>query len=195
MSRFDSSTRTVGLDHNPLRRRSDRVEWWIRFATTMIVVLVAPIVAGFAASSAYAAGIRAEAAERSSRQLTQAVLAQDATYSSSATGAVSTVLTYASWKAPDDTPRTGWIRAKIGATAGTAIPIWIDTQGVPTNPPRGHDQTLAVTTATAILIPIGAALLFGIGFLIVRAILDRRRLAQWQAAWLAIEPKWSGRTA
>ena len=179
----------------PLRRGSDRVEGWTRATATVIVCLVAPVIAALMATAVYHNGMRTEESQRAERHLTQAVLAQDAVYSSTGTGSLSTVLTLATWKGVDETEHTGWVRARIGTMAGAAVPIWIDAQGVPTAPPREHDQTLAAAAATAILVPICTALLLGLCCLVLRVILDRRRLCGWQAAWSQIEPQWSGRPA
>jgi hypothetical protein len=193
MTLIDHAARSIGLDRNPMRRRSDRVEGWVRLTTTVILLLVAPIIAGLAARAAYLSGTKAEAAERAQRHRIEAVLLQDATYSSS-TGVVPTVLTLATWRTADDAVKTGWVRARIGATSGSSVRIWINDRGVPVDPPRDRDETIAVTVATAILVPVTAALLLGIAQLVLRACLDRHRMAQWQRAWQQIEPDWRGRT-
>ncbi|MBT8228043.1 MAG: hypothetical protein HKP61_00190 [Dactylosporangium sp.] len=193
MSLFAHATRSIGLDGNPLRRGTDRVEGWTRLTATIIVLIVTPVVTGMAACSAYRDGARAEAAERIGRARTDAVLTQDAITSPSSIGKAPTVLTSASWKATDDTPRTGLIAATAGTTAGATLSIWINTAGIPTDPPRDHEETLAATLATAVLIPTGVLLIVGIVHLAVRIALDRRRFAQWQLAWQRIEPGWSGR--
>jgi hypothetical protein len=86
------------------------------------------------------------------------------------------------------------VNARVGTHAGTAVTTWIDTEGNPTEPPRTHDETVAQTAATVILVPLGLLMLLGAAQWALRAVLDRRRLAQWQTEWLWVEPRWSGRT-
>lgn len=196
MSLFAHATRSMGLDHNPLRRRTDRVEGWAKLTATLIMVVLTPIVTVLAAHSAYLDGISQEKTDNLARERVQATLAQDATYSTSSGSEAdgeTTVLTQASWMAPDNSLRTGWIRATAGTTAGALVPIWVDHNGFPTNAPRAHDETLTATTATAAVIPLIMLMVVGVIHLVLRIILDRRRLSQWQDAWQRVEPGWSGR--
>ena len=192
MTLLTHAARSIGLDHNPMRRRTDRIEGWSRLTATVILFLLAPVLACLAARAAYLSGASTEASDLVARQRTEAVLLQDASYSSS-TGVVPTVLTLATWRTADDTVKTGWIRARSGATSGSTVKIWINRDGLPADPPRDHSETLATTVATAVLIPPGTALVLGIGQLVLRACLDRRRLAEWQIAWQRVEPGWCGR--
>jgi hypothetical protein len=193
MSLFAHAARRIGLDHNPLRRPTDRVECWARLTVTIVILLITPTVAALAARTTYRDGVRAEASERASRNQAAAVLTQDATYSSVSAETAPTVLTFASWQGGGTTPRTGWVRARAGATAGATVLIWVDADGVPTDPPRDHNDTLAATIATALLIPLIAVVTLGIAHLVLHMFLERSRLAMWQREWQQIEPRWSGR--
>ncbi|MBN1173618.1 MAG: hypothetical protein JXA67_15720 [Micromonosporaceae bacterium] len=190
MSLFAHATRSMGLDKNPLRRGTDRVEGWARLTATVIMLVVTPVITIAAACATYEDGTQAELLERNERHEEQARLLQDP---ASSAQAGTTVLAQASWRAGDETNRTGWVQTTVGATAGAAVPIWIDRRGDLADPPRDHDETLAATIATAVLIPLGILLMLAITHLILRIVLDRRRLSQWQRAWQAIEPGWSGR--
>jgi len=99
----------------------------------------------------------------------------------------------ARWTASDGTARTGEIYAPAGAKAGSTVMVWADGSGQLTDLPlqRGdvpEEIALAASLATVAV----AAVLAAIG-LITRWVLDRRRLAAWDARWKATGPQWTGR--
>ena len=99
----------------------------------------------------------------------------------------------ARWTAPDGTPRTGEIYAPVGAKAGSTVTVWADRSGqltpIPLQPGDvGEEIALAASLATVAV----AAVLAAIG-LSARWVLDRRRLAAWDARWKATGPQWTGR--
>jgi hypothetical protein len=59
-------------------------------------------------------------------------------------------------------------------------------------PLLGTDVTDRVAMAAA-LATAGAALVLALLWLVTRWLLDRRRLAAWDARWAVTEPQWSGR--
>jgi hypothetical protein len=77
--------------------------------------------------------------------------------------------------------------------AGRTVRLWVNTTGSPTGPPMNHRQVVAneVTAAAAASATLGIMLLFlaWAG----RRVLDRRRLAAWEAAWAAVGPQWTRR--
>jgi hypothetical protein len=90
-----------------------------------------------------------------------------------------------------------WIRAGlvvvflIGApTAGVAAGLWTahaEDSGTGT---RGASVEPAVLTGIMALAVAALALL--IVLRLIRRVLDWRRLAAWEAAWRAVEPRWTG---
>lgn len=194
MSRLTQLARSAGLDGNPMRRRTDRVEALVRITVCLVLLVVTPVITWLIGREAYQDGVRIEREERARRHNVEAVLLQEATTSPSAPTAEPTVLATASWTVPggEDT-RTGWVPAKAGTTAGATIPVWVDSSGLPTSAPRPHDETVAQTAAIVVLVPLVTILIAIAAQLGIRAALDRHRLRQWQAAWLRVEPLWSGR--
>jgi hypothetical protein len=177
-------------DRNPLRRGSDRVE------TAMLGVLLAAFLVGapFAAHAAgswtYAASIREAQAQQASLGQVPATLLQAAAPWSVGEGGAEA---QAWWKAPDGQVRTGQIFVPSGAPAGSTVKVWVNQAGQLTGSPLQHSQVtgraviaqvLAVTALAVVLIIVGWA---------ARWALDRRRLASWEAEWLASEPRWSPR--
>jgi hypothetical protein len=177
-------------DRNPLRRGSDRAE------TAMLGVLLAAFLVGapFAAHAAgswtYTTSTReAQAQQAALRQVPATLLQAAAPWSLSEGGAEA----QARWTAPDGQVRTGQIFVPNAAPAGSTVMVWVNQAGRLTGSPLQHSQVtgrtviaqvLAVTALAVVLIIVGG---------VARWALDRRRLAAWEAYWLACGPRWSPR--
>ena len=129
--------RWLGLDHNPLRRGTDRVEAALRLAMILLVVVAVPAAAVAAGRWAdHYALHRAQAQMAVDHQVT-AVLLRDAP----AIGApdpytsVPTAWVPARWQPPGQPPRTGEVLALVGARKGSTVRTWIDPAGAVTDPP------------------------------------------------------------
>ena len=186
--------RWLGIDRNPLRRGTDRVEAALRLV--MIILVVAAVPAAAVAVGRWAdhyALHRAQAQMAVDHQVT-AVLLRDAPaigtpdpYTS-----VQTAWVPARWQPPGQPPRTGEVLALVGARTGSTVRTWIDPSGAITDPPLDHrvivgNVWLAVT-ATCLV----SWLLLLVAGVLVRRGLDRRRLRAWEAEWRASGPLWSG---
>jgi hypothetical protein len=187
------SVRLLGLDGNPMRRTVDRFETAVRIALLTAFLVVAPPIAAHVAHHAEAAGLRAEH-EQAPRHRVTATLLRDAPppvghFNTTATEP----LVKARWTMPDGTLRTGDIRSPWNQDSGSTVAIWTDDAGLPVDPPLSHSDLVgqAVTAATMALAILAIAVL--VIHQIARRILDRRRMADWEADWSAIEPQWTGR--
>jgi hypothetical protein len=194
-----SATRAVrylGLDRNPLRRRSDRIEAWVTASALATIVIVGPAAAWGAGTEAYRDAVAAGSATSAAGYAVEAVLLDDAVYVPS--DAEATVLprrppVSARWVGPDGTPRSGEIIADAGGPAGTAIVIRTNARGTPVS--TGADRQYALERA----LTLGAMALWGVALsaavvgLAIRRGLERRRLVSWQIGWTMVEPRWSGR--
>lgn len=184
--------RRIGLDGNPLRRRTDRA------ATTVTLVLLAVFLLGGPLLSAAAAGWSARAAAadrqaaRSWRQV-PAVLLDSAAVSASADGFDASSWGIARWTAPDGRARTGDIPVSVGLTAGQVVPLWVNQGGSPTGPPVSHRGALTREIGAALVAPVVLGILLLCLAAAARWLLDRRRLADWEAAWTAVGPQWTRR--
>ncbi|HTX29618.1 MAG TPA: hypothetical protein VME19_21645 [Streptosporangiaceae bacterium] len=177
-------------DRNPLRRGSDRAE------TVMLGVLLAAFLAGapFAARAAaswtYATSAREAQAQRAVIHQVQATLLQPATPWNVSMGGSEAE---ARWRAPDGQPRTAELMVPAGALAGSTVTVWTNRAGQLTDPPLEHSQVVGrADMSQALAIVILAVTLTILGWL-GRRVLDRRRLAGWDADWLATGPRWSSR--
>jgi hypothetical protein len=78
------------------------------------------------------------------------------------------------------------------STGGTAA-VWVDADGRPTGPPgalASLDLEVSLAAASAALALACVLVLAGAG---ARCLLDRQRMAGWEAAWRAVGPQWSRR--
>jgi len=186
--------RRIGLDRNPLRRRSDRIEAWVTLILMAMVLVVGPLTAWHAAGSAYYHAVRASEWDRQHRFQVTAVLVTDADVGVQApdddhpmepTG-------QARWVAPEGSARTGVVTAEPDQRAGSTVVIWTDRHGAVTLPPVERNSSmdgLAAGLLAAIGVVVGV-----VGILtLVRRRLDNRRMDQWQTEWMFVEPGWSGR--
>jgi hypothetical protein len=176
------------LDRNPLRRRSDRAETAILGVLLVAFLAGAPFAAHAAASWTYATSKREAQAQQAAAHQVPATLLEAAqsvgVYSAEAN---------ARWRAPDGHMVTGQVFVPSGAVAGSTVEVWVNQAGELTDSPldasqvasrAGLGEVLAVSGLAVALITIGG---------LVHWALVRRRLAAWDADWLATGPRWSPR--
>lgn len=183
--------RRLGLDHNPLRRRSDVIEGWLLPLTVVTFLFLGPLVAGLIGLRVQADNAAAQRAERSWHQVPAVLLTAAPGPMMSDNGANAwLVWTRARW-VTDGRTRTGIVPAPSGTRAGATVRVWLDRTGAVRVPPltaaRADDR---IVVAMAFALAALAVFLAGLA-LVIRAILDRRRLAGWEAAWLSVGPQWS----
>jgi hypothetical protein len=183
--------RRLGLDGNPLRRRLDKIAACLAALLMAVFLIGAPMLSTAAArwvGHAVAAGQRAA---RSWRQV-PAVLLRGAPLPDVG-GGFGTSWVRARWTAPDGHMRTGRIPVSTSLAAGSTVQLWVDAAGSPTGPPPRYAAPVASEALVAVLATaaLGVVLwwLAGAG----RWVLDRRRLAGWEAAWAAVGPQWTWR--
>jgi len=177
------------LDHNPLRRGSDRAETVLLGVLLAVFLAGAPFAAHAAGSWAYTLSAREAQAQRASLHHVPATLLEAAP----GWNAYAAPDVDARWRAPDGQVRTGEVFVPPGAAAGSAVLIWTNRAGQLADPPLGPTQlaSRALLAEGAAAGSLAAALIVA-GWLARRS-LDRRRLAAWEADWLATGPRWSPR--
>jgi hypothetical protein len=184
-------TRRLGFDHNPLRRRSDVIEAWLLPGVIALFLILGPFVAGAAGLWVHAENAAAQRTVQSWHQA-PAVLLQAAPGPMMPDNGSNTwlVWTPARWTAAGRA-HTGSVPAPSGDRAGTTVPVWLDRAGnvqvPPPTPAYAHDR---VMLGMGLALIVFALFLAGLAFL-GRRILDRRRIARWEAAWLSVGPQWS----
>ena len=179
------------LDRNPLRRGSDRAETVVLGALLAAFLAAAPFTAHAAGSWAHASAVRDAQAQRASLHQVTATLLRAAPVLSGY-GLASDVAVEARWRAPDGRVRTGELLVTATVAAGHSTRIWVDRAWL-TGPPLSWDQvTGRVQLAVGVAVG-GLTVLLILAAWLVRGGIDRRRMAAWDADWMANGPRWSPR--
>jgi hypothetical protein len=85
------------------------------------------------------------------------------------------------------------VHLTAGELAGGTVRIWVDRTGRLASTPLTRDQVTGRTQFAAGTAVAGLALVLAAVGWLTRRSLDRRRLAGWDADWLANGPRWSPR--
>jgi hypothetical protein len=184
-------TRRLGCDGNPLRRRSDLFEAWLLPAAVAAFLALCPIVAVVAGAWVRADNAAARHAELSWHRV-EAVLLQAAPGPEfTDNGANSWVVWTAARWTIDGRRYVGDVPAAATSRAGSTLAVWLDRSGRVRTPALTMAQLRGrFVTASWISLASLAVLLAGLVSLARRA-LNKRRLAGWETAWLAVGPRWS----
>jgi len=187
-------TRRLSGDGNPLRRREDVLQSWIAplaIATFLVLCPVAALATGAFVHAENASALRAESSYRPVR----VVLLQSAPGPEQSDHGANTWLvpTLGRWTA-DGRTHLGEVPAPAGAAEGSVITVWLDRAGKVQLPlltaAQARDRLIG---ATVTVLATLALLLAGLAWASKR-VLDRRRLAGWEADWLAVGPRWTRQT-
>ncbi len=181
----------LGLDGNPLRRRTDKIAAYGALVLLALFLVGAPIVGIAAGPWAYRLTMSEHRGQRSWHQVT-AVLLQTApvelgSYDTSGSPSL------ARWTPPAGPPREGMISVPAGTRPAAVSGFWVDGSGRWAGPPLSP-RIAAVRVAAAVVI----STLMLAGVLASMAsfsgwLLDRRRLAGWEADWDSVGPRWTRR--
>jgi hypothetical protein len=187
------AARRLGLDGNPLRRRTDRIATWLAAQFLVVVLIGVPLSGVLAFTWAGRAGAAELRAERSWREV-PAVLLRSVPVSGSVAGSVfGYSWVPARWTAPDGRVRSGDIPVEVGLSAGRTVPMWVDATGTPTDVPLTHRAVLArAAPAATVAAHLQLIVLFCLAA-VGRWLLERRRLADWELAWSIVGPQWTKR--
>jgi hypothetical protein len=193
-TRLARFARWLGLDRNPLRRPTDRIEAAIRLATMILLVVAVPLVCIVVGHVAARLAQRQAHTQAAAERKVAAVLLQgvSAGRTPDPYSAVQMTMVPARWQPPGQAPRFGQVLAPSGAPAGGTENIWIDASGgVASAPDAGLvDAAVAVAVINTCL---GAGLVVLLSNGLARLALERRRISDWDAEWQATGPLWSGR--
>ncbi len=185
--------RQMGLGRNPLRRRTDRIEAWISAALLVAFLIGAPLLASGLGRWVHQGGMAEQRAQQSWHQ-TPAVLVAAAPRVPMYQFRLSwqtTVPVQARWRGPAGQPRSGEVAAPAGSRAGRTVQIWVDGSGRATGAPLGGAGLTRRVVGAEVLAPAALAVLLLCLAGVVRWLLNRRRLADWETAWASIGPRWS----
>jgi hypothetical protein len=119
-------------------------------------------------------------------ELTQLATGADAGYS--LTGYVPV---RATWTSVTGVRHTGEVMAQAGSKKGSTVTIWADAAGNVVNPPLQAAQVAGQGQLGAVGAIAGIGALYLCEAVVVRRVLNRRRLAAWDADWLVTAPAWN----
>lgn len=184
VARIALVVRGLWPDHNPLRRRLDRIEAAVVGGLVVAFLVGAPVAALMAKSLAWHGASRAASAEQSWREV-PAVLLATVPKSGEAT-------VRAAWTAPDGTRHRGAIMATPGTRIGSQVKVWVDASGRLTGrAPLQAWQVQAQAMLAAVLAPAVLLVLLVCTGRLAHLQLGHRRLAAWDADWRATGPQWT----
>jgi hypothetical protein len=186
--------RWLALDHNPLRRPSDRLEVVLRLLILIMILAGVPLASIAVGRAVDHAGIRQVQTERAADHQARAVLTQAAPAHGSPDpySGTQTVWVAARWVAPDGTIHYGPVLANAGANKGSTVGIWTNDAGTATDPPDSHGDVVSnvfiASAATGLLLIVALVGLDALG----RCLIYRRRMRAWDAEWRWTGPRWTG---
>ena len=99
----------------------------------------------------------------------------------------------ARWTAPDGKKVTGEADVPTGTLAGATVRVWTTRDGVITDPPLRNSQVAGETDLAEGFAVTILAILLACLRLLARRMLDKRRLAAWDAGWRVTGPRWTTR--
>jgi hypothetical protein len=179
-------------DRNPLRRRSDRVETYLLGGLLAAGIAGAPFAAQAANHVTYAALLRAEHVQRATYHQVRAKLLQSAgdTAGSGFQFGIR-VPVQARWTTVAGVPRTGQLMVPAGSPQGTTVTVWTNSSGALVDPPLQPGQMADQADLATVGAVAGIGILYLCGAAIIHQVLNRRRMAAWDADWALTEPMWN----
>jgi hypothetical protein len=178
-------------DRNPLRRRADRLQACLLIGLFVAAAAAAPFAAQAASNAAYTAALRQQQAQLTATHQVRAVLTQVAADTLNINTASPVVPVDATWTSVTGVKRTGLVMAPTGSPRGTAVTVYTDDAGNLTSPPLEPSQVTGQGELAAIGAVVSLGLLYLCALLVIRHVLNRRRLAAWEAAWVVTARAWN----
>ena len=183
----------LGLDANPLRRRTDKIATFLAAQLLLVFLVCAPLLAITAYGWAGRVAAAEQRAERSWREVPAVLLKSVPAPNSLASGLFGYSWVPARWVAPNGQDRSGNIAVDVGMAAGRTVRIWVDAAGRPTDVPLAHRAVQARAATVAAVATLALVIVLSFLAWAGRKLLDRRRLADWELAWAIVGPKWTRR--
>jgi hypothetical protein len=195
--------RRLGLEHNELRRRVDRVQRCLALCLLALMLAVVTPLAVWGGRWTYDTGLRAERDERAERRQVVATVVATGGVGSAGDRYVHETVT-ATWPRPDAPnaaentgntagnakargTRTGALPGWKGAEVGAKKRIWVTMDGEVTGQPRAHSRTVSDAGYTAASVVLIGAVPFLLAYLLLRRRCDRHRYTMWDDAWARMD--------
>jgi hypothetical protein len=179
MGHVARALRGLWPDHNPLRRSSDRAEAGIVALLVAAFLIGAPLIALITWRLTFNSTFSTTNAAKEGWRQTSAVLLADAP---DWTGSYASPVEI-SWAATGGARHTGQFLADPGARAGTRVTVWTDASGHLAKTPISPSQAVTQADLAAPTAVLLWALILQCAGMACHHVLDRRRLAAWEADW------------
>lgn len=183
----------VRPDRNPLRRTSDRVETYLLAGLFAALAAVAPFAAQSASHAAYAGALRAQHAQLAASHLVRAEITRVVLDPNSAYTLNTDEPAEATWISVTGVRNTGQVLAPDGTRKGNIIAVWTDAAGNLVSAPLLTSQVSGDGQLAAFGAVVGLGALYLGSAAAARLVLNRRRMAAWDADWLVTAPAWHRR--
>jgi hypothetical protein len=178
-------------DRNPLRRGTDRLETCLLVGLFVAAAAGAPFAAQAASHASYVDALHARQEQLATRHQVGAVLTQAADPVSGYALSTS-VLTKATWTSVTGVRRSGEVPAEPGSPKGTTVTVWTDDgSGYLDSPPLTVTEAAGQADAAMVGAITGTAIAYVAGTGAIRQLLNRRRMAAWEADWLTTAQTWN----
>jgi hypothetical protein len=177
-------------DRNPLRRGTDRLETYLLAGLFAAVAAGTPFAAQAASHASYVNTLHVQQEQLATSHQVRAMLTQDAAVASGYALNVN-VLTPATWTSATGVRRSGGVPAAPGSRKGTAVTVWTDGSGYLESPPLTASEVTGQADAAMVGAFAGAAVVFVAGAGAIRQLMNRRRMAAWDADWVTTAPMWN----
>jgi hypothetical protein len=175
--------RRLGLDGNPLRRRSDGVEAVATLIAVLLVVLAVPVAVLIGAVAWHTGRAAAAVHAWDGQPVTATIVAERSEYAAGTYLRTGTAI----W-----TDRTGGrhrttLALNASEEVGDRLPLWADASGERTRPPATRADTLLSAVTGGLLAMVAADALALLGLAALRHRLDADRLRGWDEAWRRLD--------
>ncbi len=174
---------------SPLRRSVDRIEVALTIALVVVFLVGAPFAAMAASDWASHGAAATSRLEQAARHPVAAVVEHGVPSPSNPFEAAYLTQVPVRWTL-DGVTHTGTVKVAAGTPAGTTVRIWTSRSGDQTGPPLDPSQIAHQGALAGVLAVAGLAVLVIVSALVIRRILDRRRMAGWDTEWSATGPQW-----
>ena len=177
----------LGLDGNSLRRRTDKAGAYGKAALLAVFLIGTPVACTATGIWTYHTAMTEVRVQQSWHQV-PAIVLESVPPENSYYGSVA--WTWASWTAAGHRHK-GEIPVNDGTRAGARVPAWVDASGQWSGPPLSRDTALLRVVDYVALTPVALATVLLMVAVAGRYLLNRRRMAGWEADWDAVGPRWT----
>ena len=179
-------------DHNPLRRPVDRLESMLMLGLIALFLVATPLIALGVGRWAWDGAAATARTEQAAWHKVSAVVLQGVPAAKNDPyGAIYLAQIPVRWTAENGTAHTGRVTAETGVRTGAHVTVWTGSDGQLTGPPLGRAQLAHQAAFAGLMSVLGFSLLLAVTALVTHQMLQRRRMAAWDAEWRATGPLWS----